>query len=184
MQKYYKLKMSGALRLSTNLICTFSFLPVVTAVLCAWAKLKAQAPGNCDICYLATCPIPWAVLPFFLIVPAVIMFLSRLAPEGYILNDIELVIDRKFKPIVIPLKEITEARPLTDEELKWTLKLTGSGGFYGYFGLFWSKQLGNFNMYATRRKNLVAVRTAKTLYALSPEDTEDFLTTLKKLTGR
>lgn len=179
MQKYYELKMGKGLRFTTKLVWALSFLPAAGAVFCAWYKLNplASGPGG-------HCPVPWAALPFFLAAPALVMFFRRFAPEGCILNDIELIIDRKSKPIIIPLMEITEARLLTEKELKWTIKLNGSEGFYGYFGLFWSKQLGKFKMYATRRKNLVAVRTAKALYVLSPEDIEDFLTNLKKLTAR
>ena len=184
MQKYYELKMDKGLCSSTKLIYALSFLPAVAAVFCAWTKLNHQALGPCEPCSAAPCSIPWAVLLFFLAAPALVMFFRRLAPEGYLLNDIELAIERKFKPIVIPLREIMEVRLIKDEELKWTLRLGGSEGFYGYFGLFWSKKLGKFKMYSTRKKNLVAVRTPKTLYALSPEDPEDFLTTLKTLTAR
>ena len=179
MQKYYELKMGKGLRFSTKLIWVLSFFPAAGAIFCAWYKLN---PGTCGPG--GNCPVPWAVLPLFLAAPAIVIFFRRLAHEGYILNDIELVIDRKLKPIIIPLMEITEARLLTGEELKWTLKLGGSTGFYGYFGLFWSKRLGKFKMYTTSMKNLVGVRTAKTLYALSPEDPEDFLTTIKTLTAR
>ena len=181
---YYELKMGARLRFMTKLVWALSFLPAAVAVFCAWSKLNPQAFGACERYSAGPCDIPWTTLPFFLVAPAAVMLLQRLTPRGYILNDIELVIDRKFKPITIPLMDITEARLFADEELKWVFKLGGSEGFYGYFGLFWSKKLGKFKMYATRKKNLVMVRTAKMLYALSPEDTEDFLTTLKKLTGR
>ncbi|MCX5785115.1 MAG: PH domain-containing protein [Elusimicrobia bacterium] len=184
MKKYYELKMGKLLSFTTKLVYTCSFLPVVIAAFYAWTKLTYPAPFPYDPFSVASRPIPWAALPIFLVIPVVVMLFRGLAPDGYVLNDVQLIIDRKFKPIVIPLMEITEVRLLTDEELRWTVKLSGSEGFYGYFGVCWNKKLGIFKMYATRRKNLVAVRTAKTLYALSPEDIEDFLTTLKNLTGR
>ena len=184
MQKNYELKIDSVLRFTTGLVYIASCLPAAMTICAWWLRQNPLAFQHCESCSTAANSIPLTALPFFLLVPAATLFFRRFAPTGYILNDTGLVIERKFKPIVIPLTAIAEVRPFTDDELQWTLKLFGSGGFYGYFGLFWNMQLGKFNMYATRKKNLVAVRTANALYALSPEDTADFITTLKALTGR
>ena len=113
---------------------------------------------------------------------ALTAYITRaMAPKGYALNDVELLIDREMKPIRIPLGEITEVRALEDGVLRSSLRLMGTSGYYGYYGLFWNRKLGKFRAYTTRTKDLLAVKTEQGLFVLSPDDTKDFTASLNQL---
>ena len=45
------------------------------------------------------------------------------------------------------------------------------GGLFGYNGIYWSSELGNFTMYATNRNNRVIIRMKNDkVYVISPDD--------------
>jgi hypothetical protein len=101
-----------------------------------------------------------------------------LAPRGYALQPGSLRIERPLRAIEIPLASIRGAWTLPDGGLRGALRVAGSGGLFGYYGRFWSKGLGAFRLYATRRTGLVVVDTAEERFVLSPEPPERFLDVL------
>lgn len=178
MQKYYKAEMDKLLRVSTRVIWLFFILfPFILAF--TWFRVTSSP---------SACPFPFgnSVLGLGLALLASLTALTALvtrsmAPKGYALSDAELLIDRKIKPVRIPLREITEVRALEDGLFRGSLRLMGTSGFYGHYGLFWNRKLGKFRAYVTRTKDLVAVRTEKGLFLLSPDDTKDFTISLNAL---
>jgi hypothetical protein len=100
------------------------------------------------------------------------------APRGYVLHGNLVVVRRP-----IGEAEIALAQPAS--RWKWTwwgLRLFGSGGMYGYFGLFTFRGLGTVRMYATHRHKLVLVTDVngkKNL--LSPDDPEEFVRNTQEL---
>lgn len=175
--------MDRLLSITTRLASFFFILPpAVLAVI--WYKTKYAAP----LCRPAPPFIDQflgAGIVLFAVLMAITAYVTKaMAPRGYSLNDIELVIDREMKPITIPLAEILEVRPVEDGLLRGSLRLMGTSGYYGYYGLFWKKGVGRYRAYATRLKGLVYVKTEKTLFVLSPENPEDFISTLGGLLRR
>ncbi len=55
------------------------------------------------------------------------------------------------------------------------LRLTGSGGVFGWYGLFWRKGTGRYRAYVTDRSKLVACEGPDGLVVVSPEDPRAFL---------
>lgn len=183
MQKYYKAEPDRLLRLTTRL-AGFIFLIPPGVLAFAWYK-AAFAPAGCrpPPPFLADF-LGW-MLPVLLAAMGLTAWLTRaLAPKGYALDDLELKIDRDMRPIAVPVRDITEVFKLEDGLLNRSLRLLGTAGFYGYYGLFWHRKLGKYRAYATRRAGLVGVRTASTLYALSPDDPDDFMVSLGALLPR
>jgi len=181
MQKYYKAEMDRTLKITTGAVwAALVLLPAGLAVL-------RYLPG-CSDC--GSCGRPGVVLPAWLIagltlmLAAIVYFTRALAPRGFALNDIELVIDRTLRPVKIPLASITETRRLEAAEMKLTLRLMGASGFYGHYGWFWNKTLGKFRLYSGRFNNLVLARSGKTIFILGPEDPDTFITDLRALTHR
>jgi len=176
MQKYYKAEMDRLLRVTTRVIWLFFIVPPGFLLFAWYQALHPAAGGRPMPAYLA-----W-LLPASAAFLALTAYITRaMAPRGYAVNDIELVIDRAMRPITIPLREIKEVKPLEDGVLMRSARLMGTSGFYGHYGLFWSKKTGKFRAYATRMDRLVAVRTEKTLFVLSPENPEDFAAALRGL---
>ena len=95
-----------------------------------------------------------------------------LHPKAYWVSHKKFIILRPLLDIKIPVTEITEARVLTEEERKGsTLRIFGSGGFFGYFGRFWNSKLGWLTYYATQRRNYILVSTVSgKRYIITPDD--------------
>jgi hypothetical protein len=135
--------------------------------------------------YLFLVIIPFSALSLFfaLLMPSisiivlVIPYLFK--PKGFRLTSKELKIERLLKPVTVPYVKISNI-----QMGKWTwkaIRLGGSGGLYGYFGLFHFFGIGRVWMYATNRHKMVLIVTKQgKKYGLSPENPEDFITELQK----
>jgi hypothetical protein len=58
------------------------------------------------------------------------------------------------------------------------IRLSGSGGAFGWYGLFWRKGTGRYRAYVTDRSRLVACDGPDGLVVVSPADPDAFLATL------
>jgi len=179
MQKYYKAEMDRFLRFSTRALRLFFFLPPLILVL-VWYTARHSPSGAPPPPFLDKF-LGLGMLLFAALIAATAHVTRAMAPRGYALNDVELLIDRAMKPVRIPLREILEVSELEDGLLRRSLRLLGASGYYGYYGLFWNKKLGRYRAYVTRTTGLLAVRTEKSLYVLSPDDNKDFASSLNSL---
>ncbi|HVO21037.1 MAG TPA: PH domain-containing protein [Anaeromyxobacter sp.] len=116
-------------------------------------------------------PFLLAPLAFAVVVGAAFL----LAPRGYAICERELRVERAILPVRIPLSSIRTVGPLPDEQARGMLRVGGSGGLFGHFGRYWSRRLGAFRMYASRRSGLVLVETLGEGFVLSPGDPEAFV---------
>ena len=92
------------------------------------------------------------------------------APADFVLEGSRLLVRRNgLGPVEIPLSSIRTVGELPADGLRGARRTLGTSGFFGHFGRFRSRTLGDFRMYATRSRGLVAVRTADALFVLSPE---------------
>jgi hypothetical protein len=100
-------------------------------------------------------------------------------PKEIILENDRLVIKRVIGKVEIPYKQIREVSYL--EKLKSKIiRLFGSGGLYGWFGIFYVSEIGKVHMYARRMSNFVLIKADKN-YLLSPENPKEFVKNLKSL---
>jgi hypothetical protein len=100
-------------------------------------------------------------------------------PKEIILENDRLVIKRVIGKVDIPYKQIREVSYL--EKLKSKIiRLFGSGGLYGWFGIFYVSGIGKVHMYARRMSNFVLIKADKN-YLLSPENPKEFVKNLKSL---
>jgi len=97
------------------------------------------------------------------------------SPQGYEVEQRSIVVRRLIGRVRIPLEDVRELRPGTPEDFKRTIRRWGSGGLFGYYGLFQTAKLGKCTWYVTnRRKTVVLVSATKTV-VFSPDDVERFL---------
>lgn len=96
------------------------------------------------------------------------------------LDDEHLVINRIFGHKIILLKDIDNVREKTGEGLD--LRLFGIGGLFGYYGLFWNRDIGVYRACANNGNNLIAIKTkcGKT-YVISCDDRDSLIEELSKL---
>lgn len=125
-----------------------------------------------SIAFLAPLPI---VLTLLLIIP----FLF--SPRGYALTEAGVLIKRPIGGILIPYGNIANVRVVT-EGLGRGIRLWGSGGLYGFIGLFHIKNLGRVWVYATDHNKMVLIETRQgTKYIISPDDPTAFIERLTSM---
>ncbi|MCE5325332.1 MAG: PH domain-containing protein [Planctomycetaceae bacterium] len=76
--------------------------------------------------------------------------------------------------------EIVSVRPLTPSDLGRTLRVFGAGGLWGGFGRFHSRNMGNLEMYVSRRDGMVLIeRTTGPDLVITPDRPTEFIAMLK-----
>ena len=98
------------------------------------------------------------------------------------LTSTEVIIQRPIRNISIPYNQIIDIN-----QLNWTwkgLRLGGSGGLYGYLGLFYLSNLGKVWMYVTNKNKMLLIKCVNSRnYIISPDEA-DFLPTVKAKLNR
>jgi hypothetical protein len=97
------------------------------------------------------------------------------SPLGYEVEPGALIVRRPIGPVRIPLGGLREARMAQTDDLSGCLRLFGSGGLFGYFGIFSTTKLGKSTWYCTNRKNLVVLVTENKTIVLSPDNPTSLL---------
>jgi len=101
------------------------------------------------------------------------------SPRGYVVRGRSILVKRLAGTVRIPLDGVREARRATPDDFRGCIRLWGSGGLFGYYGVFSTNNLGKSTWYVTNRSNSIVVITdAKTLL-FSPDDTDAFLTAIQ-----
>ncbi len=101
-------------------------------------------------------------------------FLYR--PISYILSEVELIIHRSIGDIKINRTEIKTIEQLDNTKLKWSVRVFGVGGLFGYWGKFSNSKIGSMTWYATRRNKAVLITTfTNKKIILTPNEPEKFI---------
>jgi hypothetical protein len=105
-----------------------------------------------------------------------------MSPREVVVDGGELRIARRAGPPVrVPLTVITEVSTVPGVSA-WTIRLFGTGGFFGSYGLFSNVALGRFRLYATRRGPAVIIRRKddKLPIVITPDDVPGTIEALKR----
>jgi hypothetical protein len=102
---------------------------------------------------------------FFLFITYLVAWL--LHPTSYEITNENLLIHRPLHAIKISLASI---KNIERTEPGYSMRIFGSGGLFGYFGLFSSNKLGRHHRYTGNNENLVLLNTGKKKYLLSIHD--------------
>jgi hypothetical protein len=101
------------------------------------------------------------------------------SPRGYALRERSIVVKRLIGGARIPLDRVLEARRTTSDDLRGCIRLWGSGGMFGYYGLFRTSKLKKCSWYVTDRRNTVVVITDAKTALFSPDDVDGFLAAIR-----
>ena len=97
-----------------------------------------------------------------LILTNVVFLPTMLLCEGYAPQRLEigaskLVILRRYNSVTITTTQIRSIERLPDNALRFAVRTFGCGGLFGYFGRFYTRQIGAFSLYATCFENLYLI---------------------------
>lgn len=123
------------------------------------------------------------LIPVFLLHSAVMIVLGPLillaayawSPQSYEIQDRILIIKRLAGNVRVPLDTVREARAATADDLTRCVRLFGSGGLFGWYGLFRTSRLGKSTWYVTNRRKAVVLITDRKTLLVSPDEVERFV---------
>jgi hypothetical protein len=101
------------------------------------------------------------------------------SPRGYVMDGRMILVKRLAGMARIELDDVREARKATRQDFSGCIRLWGSGGLFGYYGLFSTSKLGKSTWYVTNRSKAVVLITAAKTALLSPDDTDGFLAAIE-----
>jgi len=117
-----------------------------------------------------------------LIAPLSILLTYLFMPKQYEINENELVIHRKIGNLTILRNDITQIEKIEAyTQLGFVIRLFGSGGLFGWLGIFYSGKYGIFKMYAGAASPLLMISYGNgEKIGISPEDLDGFMATLNE----
>lgn len=98
----------------------------------------------------------YLVIMILIVTSAVALLMS---PNYYELSQTTLIIKKIFGEKIIKINSIKEIISVESQDLRFSIRLFGSGGFMGYFGKYSNLKFGMMNWYATQRKNYLLITT-------------------------
>ncbi len=116
-----------------------------------------------------------ALVGFFVIsiVGLAAIFVSEgYSPQCLEIGDDSIVVLRRYADVVIRRSEIVGIEPVPARKIRSALCVGGSCGLFGFFGRYYAKGIGGFDMYATQFDNLFLVTTVRRRYVVGCAEPE------------
>jgi hypothetical protein len=101
------------------------------------------------------------------------------SPRGYTVSERTITAKRLVGDVTVPLDGVREARAAVADDFRTCVRLWGSGGLFGYYGLYWTKKLRKCRWYVTNRKKTVVLVTETRTAVFSPDDVAGFLAAIR-----
>jgi hypothetical protein len=115
------------------------------------------------------------------VLPLVIIFATLpFMVRGFVLAPGELRVERLGWQNRYALTEVVWVK-IDPEALRGSIRLWGSGGLFGFFGIFRNRQLGVYRAYGTDPKRAVIVKLNQRTIVVTPEHPERFVAELETL---
>ena len=108
-----------------------------------------------------------AVIVTYIIFGIVAIWVLLTMPRYLLLDDKSIVITHPIGQTVILKSDIIEVRAVERSELLGSIRLFGSGGFFGWFGIFRNSKFGTYRLYCGQLENLYIVKTLTRKYIIS-----------------
>ena len=90
----------------------------------------------------------------------IMLICEGLAPQRLEIYEDKLVILRRYKSVTIHADEVLSIDRLPKNALRGAVRTWGVGGFFGYFGHYYTGLIGPFKLFATSFDNLYLIRLA------------------------
>ena len=108
-----------------------------------------------------------AVIVTYIIFGIVTIWVLLTMPRYLLLDDKSIVITHPIGQSVILKSDIIEVRAVERSELLGSIRLFGSGGFFGWFGIFRNSKFGTYRLYCGLLENLYLINTLTRNYIIS-----------------
>lgn len=116
---------------------------------------------------------PYLMAGLFLLIYA-ICYAFR--PLSYTLSHGQLMINRPVATVKIDRSLVQTVELLEKDAIRWSVRIFGVGGLFGYYGRFANTKIGGMTWYATRRSRAVLLRLADgKKIVLTPDEPERFV---------
>lgn len=108
-----------------------------------------------------------AVIVTYIIFGIVAVWVLLTMPRYLLIDSKSIVITHPIGHTAILKSDIIEIRAIDSNEIRGSLRLFGSGGFFGWFGIFRNSKFGTYQLYCGQLENLYLVKTSKRNYIIS-----------------
>lgn len=99
------------------------------------------------------------------VIVAIIAISAIWAPRKITIEDKGVTCKLLATSIIIPRSEIISIQKCNAKDaFKGCMRLFGSGGMFGYYGVFRNQKFGRFSMYITQREDMILVTTKTKKY--------------------
>ena len=116
----------------------------------------------------------WFELLLSVFLFAIILYFFLESPRYIALTDSHLVLKKVFGSLVINLDEIEDIRPYSASSFNY--RLLGSGGLFGFIGVFQNKEVGKYRAYIGDYKQAFVVETKNNKnFVLSCKDRNEII---------
>ncbi|HYS56392.1 MAG TPA: PH domain-containing protein [Thermoanaerobaculia bacterium] len=154
------------------------------------AALKIMSALSCLVLLLVpwlawqatsyTAALSWVGDAMALICVLVVMGSLLFVVREYELDDHHLLIHRLLWRTRIDLGGLS--RVFRDPEaFKGSIRLFGNGGLFSFSGLFYSRRLGRYRLFATDPSRLVVIVVPPRTVVISPADPEAFMSAAQRM---
>jgi hypothetical protein len=95
-------------------------------------------------------------------------------PIDYLITTDELIIHRPLLNVHIKRADIKSVELIDRQKIVGSFRIFGSGGLFGYYGVFKSFPLGSMTWYATSRRHPILIKTTDgRRIVISPDNAPD-----------
>ena len=108
-----------------------------------------------------------AVIVTYTIFALLAIWVLLTMPRYLIVQNGLLIITHPIGRTVIEKSDVVKIEAIDRSELRGSLRLFGSGGFFGWFGIFRNSKLGTYRIYCGQLENLYFVKTQTKSYVIS-----------------
>ncbi len=159
---------AAPLDVPARLMTPFFWLIVATVWIGAGALLEARHTGPALVMTAAAAAMA-----------ALGVLVRQRSPLRYRLGSEGLVVERRAG--ALPLGHVHGARRSDEIRSGRTVRLLGSGGLYGYLGLFWIRGRGRVRVYVTDTRRAILLSAGERSVAVSPSDPDGFVAACEAL---
>jgi len=118
-------------------------------------------------------PFPIGSVVVFLVI-AILLLSALFVVRSYDLDGDRLLVRRLLWLTIIDIRGLTDVWR-DPNALRGSVRVFGNGGLFALNGLFWSRSLGYYRVFATDPKKSVVMALPKRKIVISPADPETFV---------
>lgn len=108
-----------------------------------------------------------AVIVTYIIYALLAVWVLLTMPRYLIIQNGLLIITHPIGRTVIEKSQVVKIEAIERSDLRGSLRLFGSGGFFGWFGIFRNSKFGVYRIYCGQLENLYHIKTLTKSYIIS-----------------